>query len=170
MPSFGATSLPTHVELRFRVNEYGNNEVVVIYVFPHPDGLPVPMSKVGNYPDPTKSNRQITVFRERELPIREGAANVPLRHAHRFVPKQIHQDVDADLGVGELGGERVTQPVHQRRAGSLAVDAGFLEGAQDAVLQGSARDAFALGVAEQRCVRWPGGQSRGGGAAFGGGR
>jgi hypothetical protein len=55
------------------------------------------------------------------------------------VPKQIHQDVDADLGVGELGGERVTQPVHQRRAGSLAVDAGFLDGAQDAVLQGSAQ-------------------------------
>jgi hypothetical protein len=32
----------------------------------------------------------------------------------QFVPKQIHQGVDANLGVGELGGERVTQPVHQR--------------------------------------------------------
>ena len=84
------------------------------------------------------------------------------------MPKQIHQRVDAHLGVGELGDERVTQPVQQLPAGSLAVDAGFLEGAQQ-VLQGSARNAFALCVDEQQCVRWPGGQSPGGGVAFGGG-
>jgi hypothetical protein len=71
-----------HIELRVRINEYGGNEIVVIYVFPHPDGLPVPMSKVGNYLDPNKPGKQATVFREGDLPVREGAANVPLRHAH----------------------------------------------------------------------------------------
>ena len=70
------------------------------------------------------------------------------------MPKPIHQGIDTNLGVGELGGERVTQPAHQRPAGSFAVDGGFLEGAQDAVLQGSASNALALCPDEQACVRW----------------
>jgi hypothetical protein len=33
------------------------------------------------------------------------------------VPEQLHEGVDADLGVGELGGERVPQAVDQRPGG-----------------------------------------------------
>ncbi|MGO9929789.1 MAG: hypothetical protein ACLPLP_27760 [Mycobacterium sp.] len=40
------------------------------------------MSKVGNYPNPKDPSRQLTAFREGEIPVREGPANVPLRRSH----------------------------------------------------------------------------------------
>jgi hypothetical protein len=70
------------VDLRVAIHDHGEHEVVLIFVLPHADGLPVPMSKVGNYPDPRDPSRQLTAFREGELPVREGPANVPLRRSH----------------------------------------------------------------------------------------
>jgi|1185.fasta_scaffold520365_2 hypothetical protein len=35
------------------------------------------MSKVGNYPDPRDPAKQLNAFREGEIPVREGPANVP---------------------------------------------------------------------------------------------
>lgn len=70
------------VELRVRITEYGDNEIVVIFVHPHADGLPVPMGKPGTFPDLNDPKRQVTLFKQGEVPVREGAANVPLRHVH----------------------------------------------------------------------------------------
>lgn len=76
------------VDLRVAIHEVATNEtdrfeVVLIFVLPHSDGLPVPMSKVGNYsPDPSKPAKQQTVFRQGEIPVREGPANVFLRRSH----------------------------------------------------------------------------------------
>lgn len=74
-----------HVDLRVQINLCGQDdqhEVVVISVHPHPDGLPVPMRKPGNYPDPKNPKEQVSLFKPGEIPVREGAANVPLRHVH----------------------------------------------------------------------------------------
>lgn len=74
-----------HVDLRVQINLCGKDdehEVVVIFVHPHPDGLPVPMRKPGNYPDPKNPKEQASLFKPGEIPVREGAANVPLRHVH----------------------------------------------------------------------------------------
>ena len=38
--------------------------------------------------------------------------------------EQFHQRVDADVGVGQLGGEGVAQPVDKCAAGAVGVDAG----------------------------------------------
>ncbi|KRD04950.1 hypothetical protein ASE48_20125 [Mycobacterium sp. Root265] len=70
------------VNLQVAVHDHLNHEVVVILVLPHHDGLPVPMSKAGNYQDPENSKKQINIFRQGDVPVREGPANVPLRHAH----------------------------------------------------------------------------------------
>jgi Putative DNA-binding domain len=70
------------VDMQVAIHDHGEHEIVLIRVFPHRGGLPVPMSKVGNYPDPEDPSRQLTAFRQGELPVREGAANVPLRGSH----------------------------------------------------------------------------------------
>jgi hypothetical protein len=70
------------VDLLVAIHEHLACEIVLIFVRPHADGLPMPMSKVGNYPDPNSPNKSISVFREGDIPVREGAANVPLRHTH----------------------------------------------------------------------------------------
>ena len=38
--------------------------------------------------------------------------------------EEVHQGVDADVGVGQFGGERVGQPVDECAAGAVGVDAG----------------------------------------------
>lgn len=60
--------------------------------------------------------------------------------------KQIHQCIDADIGIGELSGEGVPQSIHKGAARSFAVDARLSEGAQDPVLQGPAGDAATIGA------------------------
>lgn len=70
------------VNLQVAVHDHLDHGVVLILVLPHHDGLPVPMSKAGNYQDPENSKKQINIFRQGEVPVREGPANVPLRHAH----------------------------------------------------------------------------------------
>lgn len=63
-----------------QIHEVDGHEVVLIYLPHHRDGLPVPMSKLGQFPGP--NNKQVVVFREGDVLVREGARNTPLRHAH----------------------------------------------------------------------------------------
>lgn len=55
-------------------------EIVLVRIEGHRDGLPVPMAKVGQYRD--AKGRDVTVFRQGDVLVREGSANVPLRHSH----------------------------------------------------------------------------------------
>lgn len=54
--------------------------VVLVYVAPNPDGLPVPTSSIGQYAK--RDGKMETVFSEGEVLIREGTSNVRLRYAH----------------------------------------------------------------------------------------
>lgn len=63
-----------------QVHEVDGHEVVLIYFPHHRDGLPVPMSKLGQHPG--KNDRLVVVFRDGDVLVREGAKNSPLRHAH----------------------------------------------------------------------------------------
>lgn len=70
------------IEILVAIHDHNGCEIVLIYVAPHRDGLPVPMNQTGNHPDPRNDRKQVVVSREGEVPVREGAANVPLRHSH----------------------------------------------------------------------------------------
>lgn len=63
-----------------QVHEVNGHEVVLIYFPHHRDGLPVPMSRLGQFLG--KDGKQQVVFREGDVLVREGAKNTPLRHAH----------------------------------------------------------------------------------------
>ncbi len=63
-----------------QVHEVDGHEVVLIYFAHHRDGLPVPMSKLGQFQG--QNGKQVVVFREGDVLVREGAKNTPLRHAH----------------------------------------------------------------------------------------
>ncbi|WRS29741.1 ATP-binding protein [Actinomycetaceae bacterium MB13-C1-2] len=67
-----------HIVSQF--HEIDEQEIVLIYARAGGDGLPIPMSTVGQYDDPKKGST--VVFRKGDILIREGAANVPFRHAH----------------------------------------------------------------------------------------
>ncbi len=56
-------------------------DVVLIYVPPNPDGLPVPMKCDGEF-DRDGTGSMAKVFREGEVLIREGTSNVRLRYSH----------------------------------------------------------------------------------------
>lgn len=62
-----------------QVHEVDGHEVVLIYFPHHRDGLPVPMSKLGQFEG--QNSKQVVVFREGDVLVREGAKNTPLRHA-----------------------------------------------------------------------------------------
>lgn len=67
-----------HVHTQFHDLPEGK-QVIVVRVEGHRDGLPLPMAKDGQY----QGNRGTrSVFRKGDVAVREGAANVPLRHAH----------------------------------------------------------------------------------------
>lgn len=69
---------PTHIVSQHHVVD--GRAVVLIYIAPNPDGLPVPISSIGQY---VKDNgRSDTVFSVCEVLIREGTSNVRLRYAH----------------------------------------------------------------------------------------
>ena len=68
------------VNVRAVVHDHEDREIVLIFV--EHSGLPVPFSKVGQHPDPSDRNRQIVIFRPGDIFVREGAQNVPIRHAH----------------------------------------------------------------------------------------
>lgn len=63
-----------------QVHEVDGHEVVLIYFPHHRDGLPVPMSKLGQFAG--QNGKPVVVFREGDVLVREGAKNTPLRHAH----------------------------------------------------------------------------------------
>jgi len=68
------------VQIVSQPHEVDGRTVVVIYVAPNPDRLPVPTSSIGQY---AKGNGKMeTVFSEGEVLIREGTSNVRLRYAH----------------------------------------------------------------------------------------
>lgn len=67
-----------HVVSQF--HELDAHEVVLIYLPHHRDGLPVPMSKLGQFQ--SHADKPVVVFRAGDVLVREGAKNVPLRHAH----------------------------------------------------------------------------------------
>lgn len=63
-----------------QVHEVDGHEVVLLYLPHHRDGLPVPMSKLGQFQH--QNGKQVVVFRDGDVLVREGAKNTPLRHAH----------------------------------------------------------------------------------------
>lgn len=63
-----------------QIHYLDEHEVVLIYLPANQDGLPIPMSKVGQFLGVNK--KQTVVFREGDILVREGAKNTPLRHAH----------------------------------------------------------------------------------------
>jgi hypothetical protein len=67
-----------HVLVQF--HKVADNEVVLVYVQQNRDGFPVPFNKDGQYPGP--DGKSVTVFRQGEIFVREGAENVPVRNAH----------------------------------------------------------------------------------------
>lgn len=69
------------IHLNSQVYELDGNEVIVIQVGGHSDGLPVPLSKIGQYHDAIRG-KDVVVFREGEVVLREGPANVTLAHRH----------------------------------------------------------------------------------------
>ena len=69
--------------------------------------------------------------------------------------EQLHERVDADLRVGELGGIRVAQPVHESAGDGLRGGAGTFERPLDARLQRSPGDPFAVTPDEQRGPHGP---------------
>jgi hypothetical protein len=63
-----------------QLHEIDEHEVVLVYLPHNRDGLPVPMSKLGQFPG--GNGKPVVVFREGDVLVREGAKNTPLRHAH----------------------------------------------------------------------------------------
>lgn len=68
------------VQIISQVHEIEERTVVLIYVAPNADGLPVPTSSIGQYAK--GGGKMETVFSEGEVLIREGTSNVRLRYAH----------------------------------------------------------------------------------------
>jgi hypothetical protein len=89
------------------------------------------------------------VLRRRGFRLRAGADDVALRSRHRFVPKQFHERVDADVGVGQFSGIGVPQRVYERAWAAVGVGPGELERAQDAVLQGATGYSLAVAANKQ---------------------
>jgi hypothetical protein len=75
------------ISQRHRIDDH---DLVLVWIPHHSDGLPVPMKATGQYRD-DKGKDQV-VFREGDLLIREGAANVPLRYAHWAEILREHDD------------------------------------------------------------------------------
>lgn len=63
-----------------QIHEHEGHDFVLVWIPHHRDGLPVPMKATGQYLD--ANGRDKVIFREGDILIREGPANVPLRYAH----------------------------------------------------------------------------------------
>lgn len=57
-----------------------NNEIILIFLPPNPELLPIPMAKLGQFQN--SDTKMKTVFREGEIPVREGARITPIRYRH----------------------------------------------------------------------------------------
>lgn len=91
---------PVHIVAQPHVID--GRDIVLIYVHPNADGLPVPLSADGQYV--TGKGKNDTVFTAGEVLIREGTSNIRLRYAHwhtlltRYrerVQAEARRDVDA---------------------------------------------------------------------------
>lgn len=71
-------------------HELDEHEVLLIYIHGHRDGLPLPMTKIGQYKD--DQDRDKVVFHEGQIYVREGAGNVQLRHAHWSTLLSVHDE------------------------------------------------------------------------------
>lgn len=69
------------IRIMSQIHALDQGAVVLLYIAAHGDGFPVPFSKQGEY-TPKGDKRQRKVFDVGQLLVREGAQNVPLRHAH----------------------------------------------------------------------------------------
>ena len=72
-------------------HELDDHEVLLIYVHGHRDGLPLPMTSIGQFKD--SEGRDRVVFHEGQIYVREGAGNVPLRHAHWSAVLAAHDEL-----------------------------------------------------------------------------
>ncbi|WP_201359278.1 AlbA family DNA-binding domain-containing protein [Mycobacterium paraintracellulare] len=63
-----------------QVHRTADFDYVLMWIPHHRDGLPVPMKATGQYRD--EKGKDKLIFREGDVLVREGAENVPLRHAH----------------------------------------------------------------------------------------
>lgn len=107
------------VEVTSQVHELHGRAVVLVYVAPNPDGLPVPTKQVGQY---DKGDRtMVTVFNEGEVFVREGTSNVVLRFQHwpqllgryrEHIQEEARRDID-DLVRRVAEGLRVNPGVVQ---------------------------------------------------------
>jgi predicted HTH transcriptional regulator len=78
-----------------QIHRVDGHDFVLVWNPPHPDGLPVPMKATGQYRDDKGKDR--IVFREGDILVREGAANVPLRQAHwRDILRQHDERIRAE--------------------------------------------------------------------------
>ena len=86
--------------------------------------------------EPAYSLKQFVppAFRGSVSGVGSAGADVALEGGHRFVTQQVHQDVNADLCVGQFGGEGVPKTLEQSAFRASTVDVGLSEGAQESVL------------------------------------
>ena len=80
------------IRIMSQIHALDQGAVVLLYIAAHGDGFPVPFSKQGEY-TPKGDKRQKRVFDVGELLVREGAQNVPLRHAHWPILLERHDEM-----------------------------------------------------------------------------
>lgn len=75
-----AKYVEAHVQPVSQAHVVDKRDVILVFIPPSPDGLPVPTSAIGQY---AKSDGKMeTVFAHGEVLVREGTSNVRLRYAH----------------------------------------------------------------------------------------
>ncbi|MFV8165304.1 helix-turn-helix domain-containing protein [Mycobacterium sp. 134] len=84
--------IEAEIHIVSQLHTIDEHDFVLVWVPHHRDGLPVPMSATGQYKD--HKNRDKVVFREGDVLVREGPANVLLRHVHW---KDILKEHDAQV-------------------------------------------------------------------------
>lgn len=103
-----SNTVRAYVDGEFRIitqwHDIGEYEVLLVYVPGHRDGLPIPMTKIGQYDvEDSKGGKETRyVFYEGQVWLREGAGNVTLRHAHwsgllRVHDEQVRAETEANI-------------------------------------------------------------------------
>jgi Putative DNA-binding domain len=70
--------IEAQINIRAEIHDHNGYEIVILFV--DHTGFPVPFRKIGQYQD--SNGKMQTVFHPGQIWVREGAANVPIRHAH----------------------------------------------------------------------------------------
>lgn len=89
------------VRINCTVHDLPERQVVLIYIYPAPGGLPVPAAKDGSYRR-DGSPKSAEVFRRGDVVVREGTSNVRLRYSHwesllESYRRQIREEARADV-------------------------------------------------------------------------